>query len=178
MNDCSRAFASANYSPAGEAAVVQRLAQALFTVVPLRFATYCAFTARVLTGTLRRLGVAAELAPCQLWHAAHPENHVIGFLGREAHAGRWDGHVVCVTGSILVDAAVHNLQRDFQLDVPHIAIAPRFQTPSQVLARLDLDRDRTLWWHNPPPGACDRAPEEPMELVNSYVRELTDRLQA
>jgi len=178
MNDCSRTFLTADVRPADEMILADRLARMLFTVVPESYATYCAFTSRVVVGVLRRLGIAAQLAPCQLWHVTPNSNHAVGFLGMAPQPRRWDGHVVCLTPTLLFDAAVRNLERDFHLPVPTIVIAPRFRAPSQVIARQDLNRDQGLWWHNPPPDADTSVPDEPMELVNGYVRELTEALDA
>jgi hypothetical protein len=177
MGNCSR-IEDHRPAPEAENLAVHRLAALLFEVVPKKYATYCAVTSTVVAGVLRNLGFAAELAPCQLWHVTQSQNHVVGFVGKGSRPGRWDGHVVCITPSLLIDSALCNLERDFSLPVPWIAIAPRFIGPTQVMARLNLNTERRLWWHRAPDGVDTTVPSEPPDLIDGWVDRLVARINA
>lgn len=157
--------------------VIRRLTGIFFSVVPERYATYCVVGSNVAAGVLRHHGIAAEVVPCQLWHVTRTTNRVIGFVGKGSRPGRWDGHAVCMTKWLVLDHAIRNLERDFQLSVPRIAIADRFQAPSQVMARLDLSHESALWWHRAPDGMDATLPEEPGDLIAELVRGLVAKLQ-
>lgn len=159
-----------------ELIVSSAAAKAVFDVIPEEYATYCSLVSQVLAHTLQRFEVTARLQSCQLWHAAPRENHVVGFLGNPPRGDKWDGHVVCRTRSFLLDGAVRNLQRDFNLRVPKVAVAAAFNAPSHVIARLDLDKDRTLWWHDAPAGFDTQPPRQPIAIIDHFVRDLVAKV--
>lgn len=163
---------------AGEAVIVRELALAFFQVVPRAYATHCALASRIAVDVLDHFGVTADLLPCQLWHQSRDGNHVIGFLGNRPDKGKWDGHVVCATGTMLLDAAIRGLHRDFGLDVPQVVVAPLFNAPSHVIARRNLNHDDTLWWHNVPYGADPTPPHAPDSLIRENVARLVAALEA
>ncbi len=151
-------------------------ARAVFDVIPEEYATYCSLVSQVLARTLHRFEVTARLQSCQLWHVAPRENHVVGFMGNAPRQGKWDGHVVCRTHSFLLDGAVRNLQRDFNLTVPKVALVAAFNAPSHVIARLDLDQSRALWWHDAPEGFDTLPPRQPIGMIEHFVRDLVAKV--
>lgn len=160
-----------------ELTISQALSEDLFEVVPTRYETFCPLVSRIAADVFRRFNIPANLLPCQLWQASDGGNHVIGFMGN-AVPDKWDGHVVCVTGSLLVDAAVRGLTRDFNFAVPAVAVVERFNAPSHAIARMDLEGSRRLWWFNPPYGFDTTPPLQPVEMINEYAGLLAARIQA
>jgi hypothetical protein len=161
-------------SPVLEEQILESLAQCFYEAVPAEFQTFCALTALVTQLVLQRFGVASELLPCQLWYAGRDRNHVIGFVGHRAQAGKWDGHVVCTTSERIIDTAVHHLHRDLGLQVPRVIVVPRFNIPSQAIARFDVNATDRIWWHHAPSGADTTPPPQPAEMVE----QLATRLEA
>ncbi len=156
------------------------LVQSFYKVVPTDLRTYCSVTSKISKNVLLHFGIEADLLPCQIWLTTPEQNFVVGFTGKSSVPGKWNGHVVCSTVNIIIDAALHNFTRDFDLTVPRIAAAHRFQVPTQVIARLDLNVQNGLWWHCPPTsGEIDlRIPDEPPGLIAKYSTQLIEHMSA
>jgi hypothetical protein len=161
---------------AHQAAVSEALAEAFFDVVPENYETYCSLASRIVMDVFRQFSIPANLVPCQLWHLSANTNHVLGFIGSDA-SRRWDGHVVCMTETLLIDAALRSFHRDFSFAVPRIAVATRMTTPSHVLARHKLQDGCRLWWMNPPYGFDPTPPLEPADVVADYAGQIVARMQ-
>lgn len=160
-----------------ELTISQALSEDLFDVVPTRYETFCPLVSRIAVDVFRRFNIPANLLPCQLWQASDDGNHVIGFMGNVI-PDKWDGHVVCVTSTVLIDAAVRGLHRDFGFAVPSVAVVERFNATSHAIARLDLEGSRRLWWFNPPYGFDTTPPLQPVELIDEYASAVTKRIRA
>lgn len=158
--------------------LLRQVAQHFYAVVPQEFRTYCVLTSEIARQTLRHFGVEAALAPCQLWGATPDKNFVLGFLGKDRGARKWDGHVVCRAGSWLLDTAAAHFEKDFGHTAPDVALVRQFEVPTQILARTTLSPDNQLWWLRPPEGAELRLPTEPAELIEQHARRLIARLEA
>lgn len=161
-----------------ESKILTLLGKVYFDVVPLEFRTYCALTAAVSRAALARLGLEAELLPCQMWYVLPGKNFVVGFTGARDGEPKWDGHVICAAGDWFVDAAVHHFRADFRLDVPPVIVGRRFLVPAQAIARVDLSATTMLWWHRPPPEVDSAIPVEPRELIEMYSSMLAERIGA
>lgn len=162
---------------ARELAVADALATALYEVVPEHYSTYCALISRIAADVFRHFNIATNLVPCQLWHNDRGGNHVLGFVGVGDKPGVWDGHVVCLTSTILFDGALSSMRRDFKLDVPPAVIVPRYTTPSHVMAGRNLDGKRRLWWIGAPFGFDTTPPLQPVELIAEYSAGLVTMLK-
>ncbi len=163
---------------ASQAGQVQALAHAFYEVVPAHLRTYCSLTSRIAQATLARLGIPATLTPCQVWLSVPGNNYVIGFLGNQPRAGKWDGHVVCSAGDWFVDAALHHFKLEFGQDTPAVVASRKFQARTLAIARVDLSATDRLVWMAPPAGIDATPPAEPPELVAQYSGLLADRLAA
>ena len=159
-----------------EQALVDALAHAYFQVVDTQYRTACTLTATVSCAVLRHFGMDAQLVPCQVWHSHSHASHVIGFLGNAPQEGKWDGHLVCTSGKLLIDASLFHFNLEFGLEVPWVAAVQRIPVPSQMLARHELSADSTLKWLYPPPGSDTRYPEVPQGLVGALAGSLIERL--
>lgn len=155
--------------------LVQVVGRHLYEVVPLNYATYCSFTARIVQVVLAHFGQACELVPCQIWYCRPDQTYVIGFLGHPA-PGKWDGHVVCRAGHWLMDTAVHHFAKEFGLDVPKVVAAPCFEFPTQAIAKWDVSDTDRVWWHHPPLGVDATPPQEPKELIDKYAQLLIKKV--
>lgn len=161
---------------AREAAVGEALATEFFEVVPEAYETFCSLASRISVEVFRQFAIPANLLPCQLWHVTPESNYVQGFVGA-GDADRWDGHVVCMTQGLLVDAAVRSFRRDFAFQVPAVAVASRLTVPSQVIARTYLGDGRRLWWLNAPYGVDTTPPLEPVELIGEFADAIVARIK-
>jgi hypothetical protein len=166
--------------PQRELLLANNLVESFYQIVPTELSTYCSLTASIAKKVLLHFGVEADLLPCQIWLTTPEQNFVVGFTGKSSVPGKWNGHVVCSTANIIVDAALRNFTRDFDLTVPRIAAAHRFQVPTQVIARLNLNVQNGLWWHCPPDSdEIDlRIPNEPPELIAKYSAQLIEHMSA
>lgn len=159
--------------------VVENLVDTYYNCVPTRYKTYCSLTSRISERVLSSFGIRAELVPCQLWCVTSTHNYVIGFVGNTS-PGRWDGHVICVAGDYLVDAATHHIPKQFNISVPDILFSQLIPLPTQVISRYNLDDAKRLWWHPLPSGFDPTPPDEPKAIIDEYsdrlIREIHNRL--
>ena len=162
--------------PGDPATAVGALADVFFQVLPGEYRTYCTLTATVACTALTRLGHAAQVVPCQVWMGVGDRRYVIGFVGAAPQVRRWDGHVVCLCGGVLLDAALHHFSREFGLQAPNVAVARQVGLPSQVIARQSLPGGATLKWMHPPPGAGTDFDPPPAALVDDLAARLVSRL--
>lgn len=154
-------------------AVVNALVTHFYDVVPHKFSTYCALTARIVQSVLKHHGIHGKLIPCQVWLVTEKQNYIVGFLG-DPGPGKWDGHVICRAKNFIVDAALKHFEVDFGMGVPGIIAAHCFEVPTQVISRRDLNASSSLWWHYPPtePHINLSVPEQPEEIITRYADEL------
>lgn len=163
-------------TPCDPAALVGALAQVLFEVLPSEYQTHCTLTATVARAALRRLGQDATVVPCQVWMGTPGHSYVVGFVGAEPQPGKWDGHVVCLCGNQLLDAALHHFRREFGLQAPQVSVAHLVGLPSQIIARQTLADGATLKWVHPPPGSSTDFDPPPAALVDDLAARLVNRL--
>ena len=156
--------------------LLQDVGTHLYEVVSPEYATYCSYTSRIVKSVLAHFGQASELVPCQIWYCQPGHTYVIGFLGRPA-PGKWDGHVVCQAGNWIVDTAVQHFSKHFGLAVPKVVVAPCFDFPTLAIAKWDVSDTDRVWWHPPPIEADAVVPEEPVNLIEEYARQLIARLE-
>src|SRR5687767_9250888 len=109
-----------------ELLIANTLVTNFYKIVPLEYRTFCSLTSRISKSVLSHFGVKADLLPCQIWLVTPEQNFVVGFVGKAPDPKKWDGHVVCGAGDFIIDAALHHFTREFDLNVPLIAAAPRF----------------------------------------------------
>ena len=152
------------------------MAHQFYEVVPHSYATYCAFTSRIVQAVLAHFGVASELVPSQILYCKPDHTYVIGFLGQSL-PGKWDGHVVCRVDNWLIDTATHHFEKLFQLSVPRVVAIQCFEFPSQVIAQWYLSDTDSIWWQQPPANVDTIAPEEPPEMIAAYAADLIEKVE-
>jgi hypothetical protein len=160
-----------------EIALINAMATHFYDVVPHEYKTYCALTARISQAVLSHFGMEATLVPCQVWLATPDHNYVVGFVGKGV-SGKWDGHVVCKVGSVIVDMALKHFEKEFGLNTPSAIVTPCFDVPTQVISRHDLAAGARFWWHYPPasPGIDLNVPDEPPDVVAKHAGRLIELL--
>lgn len=166
-------------APVAGTDLLQRLGACFFDIVPLRYRTYCTLTARIVQVVLRHYGQAASLLPCQLWCITPANNYVVGFVdGLAAQPGKWNGHVICVSGGRFIDAAVHQLKRDFDISgsVPNVVIGKCFGISSHAISRADLGKQAHLLWLTAPQGQSVALPPDSSRMVDQLAGALIDHL--
>jgi hypothetical protein len=157
--------------------LLQSIVDNLYSVIDRRWETYCILVSNVVAAALHRLGVEAEVIPCQLVHIGGPRYDVIGFSGR-CLPDQWDGHVVVRVGQFVIDGAVAGLRHHAGRNVPAAVLARCLPIPSSILARHDLGGDRQLLWLAPPDGADTAPPLQPEDLICTLSERLVARLAA
>lgn len=157
--------------------LLKALAQNFYEIVPAELETYCAVTSRISQRVLSHFDIESRLTPCQAWLATQKGNFVVGFLGHPPRAGVWDGHVTCCTDHWLLDTALSHFKREFKIEAPKVALAPRFRVNTLLIARADLGVSDRLWWIPPPPGAT-AVPMEPEDVVKRHADRLIERLES
>lgn len=160
----------------GEQSFIDALAHAYYEVVDAQYRTACTLTASVSCAVLRHFGYEAQTVPCQLWYSRPQRNYILGFVGNTPTPGKWDGHLVCISGRYLLDASLYHFHKEFSLDVPWVAAVPRVPVPSQILARHELPGGHALKWLHPPPASDTHYPEVPQTLVQTLAQRLIARL--
>jgi hypothetical protein len=163
---------------AAQQSILGALGHAYYEVVPLNLRTYCSLTSEISKNVLAHFGIEARCMPCQVWCTVPDQNFVVGFVGNSAKDGKWDGHAICSAGNWFIDTALHHFKVDFNLEVPAVAYAPRFDLPTQAISRVDLNPTHSFWWHHPPQGVDTTLPQNPPELVAQYAAQLIERLGA
>jgi len=160
-----------------EAELLARLANTYFRAVPEKYRTFCALTSRVTQRVLSEFGVACEVVPCQVWHGSQRGLIAVGFLGKKT-PNKWDGHAACMTATHVIDASLHQIQREFGAQVPDVVVANRIPVPSQFIASAMIEPQTWLYWINPPDPVHAQVVEEPPELVETLASDLTRALTA
>jgi hypothetical protein len=157
--------------------LVNALVAHFYDVVPPEYKTYCVLTSRISQRVLKHFGIDAQLLPCQVWLVTENHNFIVGFHGKPG-PGKWDGHVVCRAGSLIIDAALQQFEAEFGVQVPSVIASSCFGFPTQVLSRRDLAHDSRFWWHYPPvsPNVDLRVPDEPDALIARYAAPLIELL--
>jgi hypothetical protein len=164
-------------SPDHLTALIEKLAHIFYEVVPVQYRTYCSFTSEIIAKVLAHHGLPCRRVPCQMWYTQSDHIYVIGFLGKNTPA-KWDGHVVCCVGNLLIDAATHHFEREFGLSVPSVIVTPMFEFPTPALAHINVNTTDAIWWQPPPEGVDTTPPEEPQALVAQYADALIHRLNS
>ncbi|MGE5503055.1 MAG: hypothetical protein ACM31L_01405 [Actinomycetota bacterium] len=157
--------------------VLKCLVGNLYEVLDRRWQTYCVFVSSVVTATLTRLGMDAEMVPCQLIFLAEQRMDMVGFTGH-CGPGQWDGHVAVRIGRHLIDGALASLYRFGEVDVPPGLAVPCLPVASNILARHALGDGGRLLWLAPPAGAATEPPAEPADLVADMAERLAERVRA
>ena len=80
-----------------EQAVLEKLTNQFYEVVPLELSTFCAVDSKIACAVLNHFGIEATLYVCQMRHYSSKGIYAVGFVGDKLPQGQWNGHVICKT---------------------------------------------------------------------------------
>ncbi len=146
-----------------------------YAVLPAALKVHSLFATQILSTTLHRFGLRTRVLPCRLWCSALPERRdVVGGFINYADREKWNGHVVCLVGDWLVDAALYHLNPAFNYEVPKI-IATRVLLPEPgTYARYRLNRQTEFVWYRLPTAV----PTIPATGYEDFIDRFVDDLVA
>ena len=101
--------------PEIEQAVLEKLTNQFYEVVPLELTTFCAVGSKIACGVLNHFGIEATLYVCQMQHHSSKGIYAVGFVGDEPPQGQCNGHVICKTQNWFTDAALFTFKKKFNL---------------------------------------------------------------
>ena len=162
--------------------ILQMVVKEFYVALPESLKTYSLFSIHVISKALHHYGIKTRVIPARLWcsNLKTGKEFVGGVLNFE-EAEKWNGHVICLVGDWLVDAAIYHLNPTFGYQVPKI-IAQRIVHPEpQIYTRYRLNKKTEFVWYCLPANL----PTIPLvgyeELMQRYLPTLIehiDRLRA
>ena len=159
-----------------EQAVLEKLTNQFYEVVPLELSTFCAVDSKIACAVLNHFGIEAALYVCQMRHYSSKGIYAVGFVGDKLPQGQWNGHVICKTQNWFIDAALFTLKKKFNLEVP-LTVGIRADNFEQhEFAHYILSDGSELKWFQAPDGFDKSIPDEPFEIIQKYTQELVNRI--
>ncbi len=133
--------------------ILQMVVREFYVALPESLKTYSVFTTHLLSKALQHYRIKTRVIPCRLWcSTSKPKKEFVGGFFNFDDATKWNGHVICLAGDWLVDAAVYHLNPTFGYQVPKI-IAKRIVFPEPLIyARHKLNRKAEFVWYRLPPA--------------------------
>jgi hypothetical protein len=162
--------------------ILQMVVKEFYVALPESLKTYSLFSTHVISKALHHYGIKTRVIPARLWcsNLKTEKEFVGGFLNFE-DAEKWNGHVICLVGDWLVDAAIYHLNPMFGYQVPKI-IAQRIVCPEpQIYTRYRLNKKTEFVWYRLPanlPTIPLVGYEEFMQRYLPTLIEHIDRLRA
>lgn len=159
-----------------EQAVLKKLTNQFYEVVPLELSTFCAVDSKIACAVLNHFGIEATLYVCQMRHYSSKGIYAVGFVGDKLPQGQWDGHVICKTQNWFIDAALFTFKKKFNLEFP-LAVGIRADNFEQhEFAHYILSDGSELKWFQAPDGFDKSIPDEPSEIIKKYTQKLVSRI--
>jgi hypothetical protein len=162
--------------------ILQMVVKEFYVALPEILKTYSLFSTHVVSKVLHHYGIKTRVIPARLWcsNLKTEKEFVGGFLNYE-DAEKWNGHVICLVGDWLVDAAIYHLNPAFGYQVPKI-IAQRIVYPEpQIYTRYRLNKKTDFVWYRLPANLPTIPLEGYEEFMQRYLPTLIehiDRLRA
>jgi hypothetical protein len=131
--------------------ILQMVVKEFYVALPESLKTYSLFSIHVISKALHHYGIKTRVIPARLWcsNLKTGKEFVGGVLNFE-EAEKWNGHVICLVGDWLVDAAIYHLNPTFGYQVPKI-IAQRIVHPEpQIYTRYRLNKKTEFVWYRLP----------------------------
>ena len=162
--------------------ILQMVVKEFYVALPESLKTYSLFSTHVISKALHHYGIKTRVIPARLWCLnLKTEKEFVGGCFNFEDAEKWNGHVICLVGDWLVDAAIYHLNPTFGYQVPKI-IAQRIVYPKpQIYTRYRLNKKTEFVWYRLPANL----PTIPLvgyeDLMHRYLPTLIghiDRLRA
>jgi hypothetical protein len=153
-----------------------------YVALPESLKTYSVFSTHVISKALHHYGIKTRVIPARLWCSnLKTEKEFVGGCFNFEDAEKWNGHVICLVGDWLVDAAIYHLNPTFGYQVPKI-IAQRIVYPEpQIYTRYRLNKRTEFIWYRLPansPTIPLAGYEDFMQRYLPTLIEHIDRLRA
>ena len=146
--------------------ILKRVVEEYYVVLPPALKVHSLFATHILSETLHHYGIRTRVLPCRLWCSQRAsEREFVGGFVNFGDREKWNGHVVCLVGEWLVDAALYHLNPTFNYQVPSI-VARRIAMPEPgIYARYRLDKHTEFIWYRLPP----EVPAIPLEGYEEHM---------
>ena len=131
--------------------ILQMVVKEFYVALPESLKTYSLFSTHVISKALHHYGIKTRVIPARLWCSnLKTEKEFVGGCFNFEDAEKWNGHVICLVGDWLVDAAIYHLNPTFGYQVPKI-IAQRIVYPEpQIYTRYRLNKKKEFVWYRLP----------------------------
>ena len=131
--------------------ILQMVVKEFYVALPESLKTYSLFSTHVISKALHHYGIKTRVIPARLWCSnLKTETEFVGGCFNFEDAEKWNGHVICLVGDWLVDAAIYHLNPTFGYQVPKI-IAQRIVYPEpQIYTRYRLNKKTEFVWYRLP----------------------------
>ena len=131
--------------------ILQMVVKEFYVALPEILKTYSLFSTHVISKALHHYGIKTRVIPARLWCSnLKTEKEFVGGCFNFEDAEKWNGHVICLVGDWLVDAAIYHLNPTFGYQVPKI-IAQRIVYPEpQIYTRYRLNKKTEFVWYRLP----------------------------
>ena len=162
--------------------ILQMVVKEFYVALPESLKTYSVFSTHVISKALHHYGIKTRVIPARLWCSnLKTEKEFVGGCLNFEDAEKWNGHVICLVGDWLVDAAIYHLNPTFGYQVPKI-IAQRIVYPEpQIYTRYRLNKKTEFVWYRLPansPTIPLSGYEDFMQRYLPTLLEYIDRLRA
>jgi len=150
-----------------------------YAVLPAALQVHSVFATHILSTVLHRFGIRTRVLPCRLWcsslHTSAPgRRETVGGVVNYGNSEKWNGHVICLAGDWLVDAALYHLNPAFNYEVPKIIATRMLQPAPGTYARYQWRRNSEFIWYRLPPNA----PAVSVTGYEDYLDRFVDNLVA
>ena len=131
--------------------ILQMVVKEFYVALPESLKTYSLFSTHVISKALHHYGIKTRVIPARLWCSnLKTEKEFVGGCLNFEDPEKWNGHVICLVGDWLVDAAIYHLNPTFGYQVPKI-IAQRIVFPEpQIYTRYRLNKKTEFVWYRLP----------------------------
>ena len=160
-----------------ERQILKLVVEEYYAVLPPALQVHSLFATHILSHTLHRFGIRTRVLPCRLWCSSmQPQvprrRDNVGGVVNYWNSEKWNGHVVCIVGDWLVDAALYHLNPSFNYEVPKI-IARRIVRPEpEIYTRYQLNRKTEFIWYRLPPKVSAVSVAGYEDFIDRFVNDL------
>ncbi len=157
--------------------ILQMVVKEFYVALPEILKTYSLFSTHVVSKALNHYGIKTRVIPARLWCSnLKTEKEFVGGCLNFEDAEKWNGHVICLVGDWLVDAAIYHLNPTFGYQVPKI-IAQRIVYPEpQIYTRYRLNKKTDFIWYRLPANLPTIPLEGYEEFMQRYLPTLIDHI--
>jgi hypothetical protein len=132
--------------------ILQLLVREFYVALPESLKTYSVFTTHLFSKALQYYGIKTRVLPCRLWCSTlKTKKEFVGGFFNFGDAEKWNGHIICLAGDWLIDAAIYHLNPTFGYQVPKIIAERIFFPPPHIYAQHRLNKKTEFVWYRLPP---------------------------